>query len=111
VSDGNSIGAGAGGVGRWTLTRGVSCSVLRGGPRFDLWSIGGGERNLGETGHLGDSRRCSIVVGDLTGAPTLEVGSETDGSSVGVWVEDSVLDAGGGAELLGFESLEGLRSC
>jgi len=73
--------------------------------------MGGGDRNLGETGHLGDSRRWSIVVGDLMGAPTLELRSEVDGRRVGVSADDSVLDAGASAGLACFAERDGLRSC
>jgi hypothetical protein len=97
VSDGSSAGIGIGGVARWILIRGASCSGLLGSPIFGLWSMGGGDRNLGDTGHLGDSRRCSIVVGDLTGAPASGVELDADGRSVGVLADDSVLEPGAGA--------------
>jgi hypothetical protein len=73
--------------------------------------MGGGDRNLGDTGHLGDSRKWSIVVGDLTGAPTLELGSEVVGGSVGVLAEESDLDPGADGGLACFADREGLRSC
>lgn len=73
--------------------------------------MGGGDRSLGETGHLGDSRRCSNVAGDLMGAPTLEVKSEADGRRVGVLADDRVLDAGAGPGWLCLADREGLRSC
>jgi hypothetical protein len=111
VSDGKSAGGCNGGVARWTLIRGVSGSGLRGSPMFGLLRMGGGDRNLGETGHLGDSRRCSMVVGDLTGAPTFELKSDADGRSVGVLADDRVLDAGAGAGFACFADREGLRSC
>lgn len=78
---------------------------------FGLWRMGGGDRNLGETGHLGDSRRCSMEVGDLTGAPTLVLGSETDGKRVGVLADVNVLDVGAGCGTFCLDCREGLRSC
>lgn len=72
--------------------------------------MGGGDRNLGEMGHLGDSRRCSMTVGDLTGTPAFEVGSDTDGKSEGVLEDEMVLDAAAGAGLFCLASREGLRS-
>ncbi|SPQ20891.1 a4b0aba0-6f85-418c-af19-db999d8721ff [Thermothielavioides terrestris] len=73
--------------------------------------MGGGDRNLGETGHLGDSRRCSIAVGDLTGAPTFVPRSDVDGRRVGVFAEDRFLDAGAGVGWLCLADREGLGSC
>jgi hypothetical protein len=52
-----------------------------------------------------------MVVGDLTGAPTLELRSDADGRSVGVLEEESVLDPGAGAALACLADREGLRSC
>lgn len=84
---------------------------------FGLWRIGGGDRNLGEIGHLGDSRKCSMEVGDLTGcAPAFELGSGTEGSRIGVLREESVFaEVGGNGGLLfccGCPApREGLRSC
>jgi hypothetical protein len=111
VSDGKSPGGGIGGVACWTLIRGVSGSGLLGNPIFGLWRMGGGDRNRGDTGHLGDSRKWSIVVGDLTGAPALELGSEVDGRRVGVLAEESDLDPDAGGPLACFADREGLRSC
>lgn len=73
-----------------------------------MWRIGGGDRNLGDTGHRGDSLRCSWAVGDFTGAPMDE--SDVTGRSVGVVVEESVLVAEDAAGLLGRPSREGLTS-
>ncbi len=117
MSDGRSAGGdGSGGVGRWRLITGGSGSGLRGSPIFGRWRMGGGDRSLGETGHLGDSRRCSIAVGDLMGAPMLfEARSEADGRSVGVLADVSALDAGADAGagdwLACFVDREELRSC
>lgn len=77
---------------------------------FGLWRMGGGDRNLGETGHRGDSRKCSMEVGDLTGGPTFELKSDPDGRRVGVLAEDKVLFAGTGAGLFCLASREGLIS-
>jgi hypothetical protein len=52
-----------------------------------------------------------MVVGDLTGAPTLELGSEVDGRSVGVLAEERDLDGGADGALVCFADREGLRSC
>jgi hypothetical protein len=73
-----------------------------------LWRMGGGDRNLGETGHLGDSLRCSWVVGDLTGAPML--GSDVAGRRVGVVEEERVLICEDSVGLLGLPTREGLTS-
>jgi len=93
------------------LINGPSGSGLLGSPIFGLWRIGGGDRSRGETGHRGDSRKCSIVVGDLTGKPALEAGSEADGRSVGVLAVDKVLCPGAGAGLACRPGLVGLISC
>lgn len=112
VSDCRS-GGGSGGVGRWRLIRGGSGSGLRGRPMLGLWRMGGGERRRGETGHLGDSRRCSIAVGDFIGAVTLEaLDSEAEGRRVGVLADERVLEPGAGDGLAaGLAGREGLRSC
>lgn len=115
VSEGQSAGDGCGGVARCTLiSGGASPSGRRGGPELGLWRRGGGDRSLGETGHRGDSRRCSMEVGDLTGAPTFELGSGTDGGSVGVLEDDRVvvvLEGGAGGGLFCLADRVGLRSC
>lgn len=99
---------GCGGVARWRLSAGVSCSPRRGGARVGLLRMGGGERSLGETGHLGDSLRCSWVVGDFTGA--LTVGSDVPGRRVGVVEDESILDAEDRVGLVGRADLAGLTS-
>lgn len=63
---------------------------------FGWWRMGGGDRSLGDTGHRGDSRICSMDVGDLTGAPALKLGSDIVGRRVGVVEEDKVFVVGGG---------------
>lgn len=88
----------------------MSCSSLRGGPRLGLLSIGGGDRNLGETGHRGDSLRCSNTVGDLTGTGALICGSDVAGRRVGVLLDESVLEVDEVAVLFGRVKREGLVS-
>lgn len=75
---------------------------------FGLLSTGGGDRSLGETGHRGDSRRRSWVVGDLTGALVLD--SEAAGRRVGVVEEERVRTVEDRAGLAGRPAREGLRS-
>jgi hypothetical protein len=89
------------------VIEGASCS-RRGGAKFGLCRIGGGDRSLGETGHRGDSRKCSWAAGDLTGAP--RAGSVVTGSRVGVVVEERVLTAEGAVGMLGRPTREGLTS-
>ncbi len=117
MSDGRSTG----GCGR----RGVSAlnAELAGASRLGrlaaahirLVEDGRSDRSLGETGHLGDSRRCSIAVGDLMRAHLMfEARSEADGRSVGVLADDSVLDAGadaGAGDWLAFADRGELRAC
>lgn len=93
------------------LIKGASGSGLLGNPMFGLLRMGGGDRNRGETGHRGDSRRCSIVVGDLTETPPVEVRSDADGSSVGMLAVDRVLFPVAGAGLACPPDLVGLISC
>jgi hypothetical protein len=52
-----------------------------------------------------------MEVGDLTGAPTFELGSDPDGNSEGVLADDKAFDVGGGPGLFCFASRVGLRSC
>lgn len=103
--------SGCGGVARWRLIEGASWSARRGrarGGMFGLLRTGGGDRSLGETGHRGDSRRRSWVVGDLTGALVLD--SEAAGRRVGVVEEDRVRTVEDRAGLAGRPAREGLRS-
>ena len=73
-----------------------------------MWRIGGGDLSRGETGHRGDSLKCSWVVGDFTGAPNVE--SDVTGRRVGVVVEESVLVVEDVGLLAGLPSREGLTS-
>ena len=72
--------------------------------------MGGGDRRRGETGHLGESRRCSAWVGDLRGTGALMPGSLERGGSDGVVADERVLEAedkgaGGGLDLAGLGGL------
>lgn len=49
-----------------------------------LGRFGGGERSRGETGHRGDSLRCSALMGDLKGPEATRVPSVTRGPNLGV---------------------------
>jgi hypothetical protein len=70
------------GVDRWTLMAGASWSGLRVPPGDGLFSTGGGDRSLGDTGHRGVSRRFSV--GDFCGAPFFPAVSDAVGSSDGI---------------------------
>ena len=95
------------------LIKGASGSPLRGGPRLGLLRIGGGDRNLGDTGHRGDSRRWSNAVGDFIGTGALMFGSDMAGRRVGVFVDERILEVEveDVPELFGRVARGGLVSC
>ena len=78
-----------------------------------LLRMGGGDRNLGDTGHRGDSLRCSNDVGDFIGTGALMFGSDMAGRRVGVFVDERILEVevDEGPVLFGLVAREGLVSC
>ena len=90
---------------------GGSFSKRRAGASTGLLRTGGGDRNLGETGHLGVSLKFSTAVGDdFWGIDPLPLEVEGAGS-LGVVAADRVLLEGAEVGPLDLKDRAGLRSC